>query len=603
MRPCSSGGTIVGVGLIAGQLTVRSGGTVNANNGFALNISGSPGINAGKVEATGGGVLFIESDLVNSASILASGTGAGIGIQNATSAIPAPAWCWFPARTNRSTSFGGTILGGKLQTTKNAFVLATTGNNAISGTTIVSGSDVQAVGGTLTATNVTIGANTELAAFNGAVLTVSGGVIGKGDAVGAGRRRHGADCRVGGQLRVHRGVRAGAGCTRRRLSTTPRAAFSPRAAAPWSALSGATISGGQWQTASGGIVETASGSHNVISSATIVSGSVIEVADGGELTLSGAIANAGTFAVSAAVSAATLDLGGATLSGGRLATSGASALIETVSGTVDMIRGGTIVSGSHLAVVSASTLTLSGGSVGAGATVSATSGSTLIVSGTLANSGTLALSGVTSVAAHATLATLSGGSAIVTGTVVNSSTFTASGLGTLIEIGSGGVVSGGAVVVGNGIVDVLSGGSANVAFLSNGSGGLEIEDSANNASAFTGKVSGFGGAGHANRKQFIDLISVAFVRGIPPPLCFRGLPHQRHAVRVERRPAVAAINIIGAYTSANFSAKADSSGNVEITDPAVPNGGSAPPNLPAARPRSARHRLRRADDARLCGER
>ena len=80
---------------------------------------------------------------------------------------------------------GGTILGGKLQTTKNAFVLATTGNNAISGTTIVSGSVVQAVGGTLTATNVTIGSNTELAAFNGAVLTVSGGVIGKGDAVGA----------------------------------------------------------------------------------------------------------------------------------------------------------------------------------------------------------------------------------------------------------------------------------------------------------------------------------------------------------------------------------------------------------------------------------
>jgi hypothetical protein len=99
-------------------------------------------------------------------------------------------------------------------------------------------------------------------------------------------------------------------------------------------LSGATISGGQWQTASGGIVETASGSHNVISSATIISGSVIEVTDGGER----AIANAGTFAVSAAVSAATLDLGGATLSGGRLATSGASALIETVRGTVDLIR-------------------------------------------------------------------------------------------------------------------------------------------------------------------------------------------------------------------------------------------------------------------------
>jgi len=37
---------------------------------------------------------------------------------------------------------------------------------------------------------------------------------------------------------------------------------------------------------------------------------------------------------------------------------------------------------------------------------------------------------------------------------------------------------------------------------------------------------------------------------------------------------VAQIKMIGAYTSANFSAKADSAGNVEIIDPAVPNGGS-----------------------------
>ena len=88
----------------------------------------------------------------------------------------------------------------------------------------------------------------------------------------------------------------------------------------------------------------------------------------------------------------------------------------------------------------------------------------------------------------------------------------------------------------NGIVDVLSGGSADVAFLSNGSGGLEIEDSANNASAFTGKVSGFGGPGHANHKQFIDLVSVtSAVRTDPPQLRLRGLPHQRHAVRLERR--------------------------------------------------------------------
>jgi hypothetical protein len=38
---------------------------------------------------------------------------------------------------------------------------------------------------------------------------------------------------------------------------------------------------------------------------------------------------------------------------------------------------------------------------------------------------------------------------------------------------------------------------------------------------------------------------------------------------------VAAISMIGTYTLANFSAKADSDGSVEIVDPAVRNGGIA----------------------------
>jgi hypothetical protein len=451
------------------------------------------------------------------------------------------------------------------------------GNNAISGTTIVSGSDIQAVGGTLTATNVTIGSNTELAAFNGAVLTVSGGVIGKGDAVGA---AGGGTAQIVGSVVNSAFIEVFAPGLVVLGGSVNNAKGNILASGSGAvvALSGATISGGQWQTVSGGIVETASGSHNVISSAAIVSGSVFKVTDGGELTLSGAIANAGTFVVSAAVSAGTLDLAGVTLSGGKLATSGASALIETVSGTVDLIRGGTLVSGSHLAVLSASTLTLSGGSIGAGATVSETSGGTLVVSGTLADSGTLALSGVTSVAAHATLATLSGGRAIVTGTVVNSGTFTASGLGTLIEIGSGGVVSGGAVVVGNGIVDVLSGGSANVAFLSNGSGGLEIEDSANNASAFTGKVSGFGGPGHANHKQFIDLVSVTSVGLITSSYVSANAANTSGTLFVSSGGVeVAAITMVGHYSAGNFHITAGSGGTVEIVDPAVPNGGSAQP--------------------------
>jgi hypothetical protein len=197
------------------------------------------------------------------------------------------------------------------------------------------------------------------------------------------------------------------------------------------------------------------------------------------------------------------------------------------------------------------------------------------VSGTLADSGTL--SGVTSVAAHATLATLSGGSAVVTGTLVNSGTFTASGLGSLIEIESGGTVSGGAVTVGNGIVHVLSGGSANVAFQATGSGSLEIDDSANSTSAFTGKVSGFGGASHANHKQFIDLTSVTFESGSIHLHYSAGAGSGTLTVS-SGTTEVAAINIIGTYTSANFSAGSDGQGNVKIFDPAVvPNGGSVEP--------------------------
>jgi hypothetical protein len=40
---------------------------------------------------------------------------------------------------------------------------------------------------------------------------------------------------------------------------------------------------------------------------------------------------------------------------------------------------------------------------------------------------------------------------------------------------------------------------------------------------------------------------------------------------------VAQINIVGTYTSANFSAGADNQGNVKIFDPVVPNGGSVEP--------------------------
>jgi hypothetical protein len=132
------------------------------------------------------------------------------------------------------------------------------------------------------------------------------------------------------------------------------------------------------------------------------------------------------------------------------------------------------------------------------------------------------------------------------------------------------------LMVGNGIVDVLSGGTANVSFQATGSGGLEIADSLANSSAFTGKISGFGGANHTNHAQFIDLVSVTSAPGQIHLSYSSAASHTSGTLFVSSGGAVVAqINMIGNYTSANFSTRADSDGSVEIVDPAVPNGGIA----------------------------
>jgi hypothetical protein len=92
-------------------------------------------------------------------------------------------------------------------------------------------------------------------------------------------------------------------------------------------------------------------------------------------------------------------------------------------------------------------------------------------------------------------------------------------------------------------------------------------------SAFTGTVSGFGGANHTNHKQFIDLTSVSFASG-QIHLSYTPVAGSRTLSVVSGATLVAQTNMIGSYTSANFSAKADNDGKVQIVDPAVVNGGS-----------------------------
>ncbi|PWT93576.1 MAG: hypothetical protein C5B56_00500, partial [Proteobacteria bacterium] len=159
--------------------------------------------------------------------------------------------------------------------------------------------------------------------------------------------------------------------------------------------------------------------------------------------------------------------------------------------------------------------------------------------------------------------------------VTNLGTLIASGLGSLLEITGGAVVSGSAVKVGNGIVNVFAGGTADIAFLSNGSGGLEIADTQANSSTFTGTVSGFGGLNHANHKQFIDLISVTSDATVSATYTSTGPNSGFLTVTSGAVPVtVAEINFAGQYVTSNFHISSGIDGTVKITDPGVVNGGS-----------------------------
>ena len=63
-------------------------------------------------------------------------------------------------------------------------------------------------------------------------------------------------------------------------------------------------------------------------------------------------------------------------------------------------------------------------------------------------------------------------------------------------------VNGGTTLIGNGTVDIQQASSDNVTFQLGGTGGLELDV----ASAYTGKVSGFGSSG--NTTQFIDFTNI-----------------------------------------------------------------------------------------------
>jgi hypothetical protein len=200
-------------------------------------------------------------------------------------------------------------------------------------------------------------------------------------------------------------------------------------------------------------------------------------------------------------------------------------------GVLDVLSGG--VAKGVAVLSSGAQLQLKGGelsgalSIAKGATVDALSGLNILLAG---NGKTIANAGLVSVENGAKL-TLSG-------TVSNTATLFASG-GTLYLAG---VAKGGTTLMANGTVDIQRASSENVTFQSGGTGGVELDV----ASAYTGKMSGFG----SNSNQFIDF---THINSAGATVHYTSKSSNSGVLTVTSGGhTVAAINMIGHYTTANF---------------------------------------------------
>jgi hypothetical protein len=283
----------------------------------------------------------------------------------------------------------------------------------------------------------------------------------------------------------------------------------------------------------------------------------VAIGRSGRITNSGTIAALGTGALAnifsvtvadsttkalilASGSGAQVELNNVTVSGGTLKTSGGGQITALNSNT---LSGVTLAASSFLIDIAGlgdGILTLKSGTIGAGAIIET-----------------------------------SGGTAIVSGTVTNGGTLFASAAGDLIEIVSGAVVNGGVAEVGDGLVKIVGSSSENVSFLSSGTGGLAIADTSGHATAFKGRVSGFGGTAHEIGAQFIDLVNVSSGGTITSRYVPANGTNTSGTLFISSGGVeVAAITMVGPYSAGNFHITAGSGGTVAITDPAVPNGGS-----------------------------
>ena len=242
---------------------------------------------------------------------------------------------------------------------------------------------------------------------------------------------------------------------------------------------------------------------------TVKSGGLLLVDDGG--TASGVVSSGGTLALFGSnpsvagvtlLTGATLELGGGHVGSGDVSRGFPERVVN--GGTQ---AGGAILSGGRvdvlfLGIVSGTTVS-SGGKI-----VVSNAGQAIDVTINHGGSGIVSAGGMFLADA--------GGTAEIDGrlTLNTAGELFASSTGGLIDIASGGFVSGGSAVIGDGTVAIhASGNTEKVVFEPDGSGGLILDDRAGHATAYAGRVSGFGGVSHTNTSQFIDLELVTFSAG------------------------------------------------------------------------------------------
>lgn len=348
-------------------------------------------------------------------------------------------------------------------------------------------------------------------------------------------------------------------------------------------VSGATLELGSGATYSGGISPGNTGkvlSGGLATAITVSTGALAEVLFGGLVsniavnsgsemivfsggTGIGATLSAGGTGI---VSAGGSDLDATVDSGGllRVLTGGVATSDTVGSGGTEIVSAGgtavdiTIDGGGSASIVRNGSLDVE---------VSATNSGRLADSGTIevAASATLTLDGVTIFGAGALLETSPGGTAIVSG-VVSGGTLLANGSGSLIDITAGAVVSGGIAEVGDGIVEIAGASSENVSFTATGTGELELGGS---GSAYTGKITGFGGVSGSNTVQSIDFLAVSSGGSISAVFVSLSKTSGTLEITSGGSSVVAEVTLVGKYVTSDFQISAGISGSVEITDPAA----------------------------------